>query len=200
MSRVSVIASVFAGAVIAASCAEQKPSDAAAQAPVAGAAAAASGEPAAELTITDSVFGAVVARAQENCLRTAAHLTPGRKIHIVLFDRSTIVPATVGNPAPGCGDGANTQQRAYQLESFDLVAGDFGIAVLVQDLKTMMSDRTDIDRDGKHESYRVCTSTEGVHLTVWSGEVVENKRLWHDYYYLGYDLIPTCTERETAGK
>jgi len=198
MSRLAVIASLISGAVIAASCAEQRPSDAATETDAGPMIAAAAAQPATQTTIADLVFGAVVARAQGNCLRTTAQLTPGRKIHVVLFDRSTIVPATVGNPAPGCGDGVDKQQRAYQLESHELVSGDFGIAVLVNNLEMVMGDRTDIDRDGKHESYRVCTSTEGVHLTVWSGEVIENKRLWHDYYYLGYDLDPTCTERETA--
>ena len=39
---------------------------------------------------------------------------------------------------------------------------------------------------------RTCTSTEGVHLTVWSGPVLKGPRLWHAYYYLGYDVEPTC--------
>lgn len=39
---------------------------------------------------------------------------------------------------------------------------------------------------------RGCTSNEGLHLTLWSGKPLEGKRLWHMYYYLGYDVEPTC--------
>ena len=49
---------------------------------------------------------------------------------------------------------------------------------------------------------RSCTSSEGLHLTVWSGIPLESRRLWHQYYYLGYDTEPTCDERDwrdTAG-
>ena len=55
---------------------------------------------------------------------------------------------------------------------------------------------TDIDRDGTPESYRECTSAEGVHLTVWTGEPLRGTRIWHHYYYLGYDVEPTCTEAD----
>ena len=39
---------------------------------------------------------------------------------------------------------------------------------------------------------RGCTSSEGLHLTLWAGEPLKGKRLWHMYYYLGYDVEPTC--------
>jgi hypothetical protein len=52
-----------------------------------------------------------------------------------------------------------------------------------------------------HPAVRVrsCTSREGVHLTAWSGAPLTSRRLWHQYYYLGYDVEPTCDDRE-AGK
>ena len=40
---------------------------------------------------------------------------------------------------------------------------------------------------------RQCASSEGLHLTVWKGA----ERVWHDYYALGYDVEPTCTDEET---
>lgn len=39
---------------------------------------------------------------------------------------------------------------------------------------------------------RSCTSQEGVHLTVWAGTPLKSRRLWHQYYYLGYDVEPSC--------
>jgi hypothetical protein len=39
---------------------------------------------------------------------------------------------------------------------------------------------------------RGCTSSEGLHLTLWAGEPLKGRRLWHTYYYLGYDVESTC--------
>lgn len=46
---------------------------------------------------------------------------------------------------------------------------------------------------------RVCTSSEGLHLTVWSGTPLKSDRLWHEYLYLGYDVTPSCTDRDFEG-
>jgi hypothetical protein len=43
---------------------------------------------------------------------------------------------------------------------------------------------------------RSCTSREGLHLTVWSGTPLTSRRLWHQYYYLGYDVDPSCDNRD----
>lgn len=56
--------------------------------------------------------------------------------------------------------------------------------------------RADLDGDGRLESFRSCASNEGLHLTVWSGEPLTGKRIWHEYFYLGYDLEPDCDERD----
>ena len=45
---------------------------------------------------------------------------------------------------------------------------------------------------------RSCTSHEGVHLTVWAGTPLKSRRLWHEYYYLGYDVEPSCDDRDVA--
>jgi len=54
----------------------------------------------------------------------------------------------------------------------------------------------DLDGDGKPEYFRQCTSSEGVHLTIWSGRPLKGTRRWHCYFYLGYDVEPNCTEAE----
>jgi len=56
----------------------------------------------------------------------------------------------------------------------------------------------DLNSDGSLESFRLCTSNEGLHLTVWAGEPLKSKRLWHEYYYLGYDVEPNCTKKDYA--
>lgn len=54
----------------------------------------------------------------------------------------------------------------------------------------------DLDGDGRTEFFRICTSNEGNHLTVWSGKPLLGKRRWHSYYYLGYDVVPTCKRKD----
>ena len=41
-------------------------------------------------------------------------------------------------------------------------------------------------------SARSCTSGEGVHLTLWDGPPLSGERVWHRYFYLGYDTEPSC--------
>ena len=55
----------------------------------------------------------------------------------------------------------------------------------------------DLDGNGHPETFRSCTSAEGVHLTVWKGPPLRGIRKWHFYYYLGYDVEPNCTRRDT---
>lgn len=47
-------------------------------------------------------------------------------------------------------------------------------------------------------SIAACTSSEGVHLTMWQGRPGASTRLWHQYDFLGYDVEPTCTDPESA--
>jgi hypothetical protein len=44
---------------------------------------------------------------------------------------------------------------------------------------------------------RSCTSIEGLRLTVWADTPLKSDRLWHQYFYLGYDVEPSCTDRDT---
>jgi len=47
--------------------------------------------------------------------------------------------------------------------------------------------------------FRTCASEEGVHASAWSGTPLASQRRWHAYYYLGYDVEPTCTPADSAG-
>jgi hypothetical protein len=46
------------------------------------------------------------------------------------------------------------------------------------------------------EYFRECTSFEGMHFTVWAGKPLVSKRIWHRYYYLHYDTVPTCKKKD----
>lgn len=57
--------------------------------------------------------------------------------------------------------------------------------------------RADLDRKEPDESFRACTSTEGMHLAVWSGEPLAGERRWHRYQPLGFEVEPwegSCAE------
>ncbi|UCF40916.1 MAG: hypothetical protein JSW43_00805 [Gemmatimonadota bacterium] len=60
--------------------------------------------------------------------------------------------------------------------------------------------RLDVDGDGAIEEFRTCASSEGLHLTVWPGAEMTGTRLWHRYFYLGYDVEPDCSDAEVAGR
>ena len=54
----------------------------------------------------------------------------------------------------------------------------------------------DLDGDGRPEFFRICASSEGNHLTIWSGKPLIGKRRWHSYYYLGYDTVANCKKKD----
>ncbi len=81
----------------------------------------------------------------------------------------------------------------FPLARGPLVAVVGGTARLVYRDGTL---RTDLDGDGVPETFRGCTSQEGMHLTLWSGVPLEGERLWFVGFPVGYDVIPTCTEAD----
>lgn len=57
----------------------------------------------------------------------------------------------------------------------------------------------DLDGDGTNESFRTCSSSEGVHHQIWTGVPLQGRPRWHWYVYAGYDTNPTCTEQDYFG-
>lgn len=53
--------------------------------------------------------------------------------------------------------------------------------------------------DPPAEFFRECTSSEGIHLTVWTGKPLIGKRIWYRYFYLHYDTVPNCKKRDYEG-
>ena len=54
----------------------------------------------------------------------------------------------------------------------------------------------ELSKQVRHARVRSCTSQEGVHLSVWSGAPLESTRLWHRYWYLGYEVEPSCEDAD----
>jgi hypothetical protein len=58
--------------------------------------------------------------------------------------------------------------------------------------------QTDLDQNGRTESFRACSADNSVHLTVWDGAPLTGKLLWHGLYYEtgSPNVGPTCTGAE----
>ena len=41
-----------------------------------------------------------------------------------------------------------------------------------------------------------CTGTEGLLFRVWSRSRLQELEIWRRYFYLGYNVEPTCAERD----
>lgn len=51
---------------------------------------------------------------------------------------------------------------------------------------------------GKAYRFHECASQEGVHFMVLSAAPSRPDVLWHEYFYLGYDVEPSCSGKEYA--
>lgn len=48
------------------------------------------------------------------------------------------------------------------------------------------------------QTFRSCTSQEGLHLTLWAGRPLRGHRTWHVYHLLGYEVEPSCQPADYA--
>jgi len=90
----------------------------------------------------------------------------------------------------------NTAGPYYQVaaERGSKPLPDFGVAIVGRPGVRRLGAAVALTFANPRRQIRVrgCTSSEGVHLTLWAGEALRSERLWHKYYYLGYDVEPTC--------
>jgi len=150
----------------------------------------------------------LVYRGELDDLRLAiAHdsLPLGSKVAIVTAPEGTVLCcATVGAPYILRPDEFELvyldeeEWTTYALDPAGIdadVALGFGVAGMEPDLAATGA-ALDLDGNGTPEGFRSCTSSEGLHLTVWYGEPLATARLWHGYVYLGYDTEPDCDEKD----
>lgn len=137
-----------------------------------------------------------------------ANLKENDKVRVILMSNEKRQIAVTGvvkeKLTQSCSNKISTAEEFsafYLLKPINNFTPDVGIAFINPAnslVKTKRSVQIDLDKDGKNESFRSCTSMEGVHLTVWSGRPLTGRRVWHKYYYLGYDTVPTCTKKESS--
>ena len=155
---------------------------------------------------TSAPVGVAASQGGQICVAMPApELAPGAALTLIQPTApQSVFVATVVRPVPGCErlDRAMISGPYYLLQLADSTAGDFGgpFVALSGMLATrrIRSGEIAVQLSAAHPNAQVrsCTSSEGLHLTVWVGTPLTSQRLWHQYYYLGYDLEPSCDERD----
>ncbi|HSU07236.1 MAG TPA: hypothetical protein VLI93_16860 [Acetobacteraceae bacterium] len=128
--------------------------------------------------------------------------TPAAVTLILPDSPQSIAQAEITGPGPGCPGLKNSDAVGYKLRVTRGHVHDNIVMIGVLDGEAVLRQgRVISKRPGNNdrvETFRSCTSADGVHLTVWRGSPLSGVRLWHAYYYLGQDLVPTCTDEDTA--
>ncbi len=98
-------------------------------------------------------------------------------------------------------DGGQPQTRyaLKLLQSDQAAAFGFGIIgkrVALREKNGMVQAKFGLEKKPAHFSQ--CTSKEGIHLNVWPGLPLKEKSRWHAYYHLGFEVEPSCTDKETG--
>ena len=116
----------------------------------------------------------------------------------VLFGPPRVVDGTVVGPAKEpCAKGSPeaTPRYAVRLRHAIGEGDEIAIAVSCPGARVEYADGAFVmHTPGAKTPLRFarCASNEGLHLTAWR----DNRRTWHEYWYLGMDLEPNCTEDE----
>lgn len=101
-------------------------------------------------------------------------------------------------PAPCDPINSSAEDTAYRFETGTLDATKIYIAVVTKPMElrvvgAQVRGKFGVSRD---ITFRSCSSREGLHFSAWSGGASTGKSVWHSYYYLGYDVEPTCTDAD----
>jgi hypothetical protein len=156
----------------------------------------------------DSHLGIALDRLGLVCLTIDnGRLSVKQRITLVIPSRpQSIAQAEVLRAAPDLcqntgSDRAGAHYYVLRMVSGSIAANGPTIAVLNPARSLMVKGGVvmgDLEGNGHSEYFRQCTSSEGVHLTVWTGRPLRGKRRWHRYFYLGYDVQSDCAPAETA--
>jgi hypothetical protein len=150
-------------------------------------------------------FGVAAISGTAACLASAgAPLAEGTAVTLVTPEKPQRVHRAV---VKGRASACTTLERAgiggpyYQVAAAPAEAdAPLAVAILGAVRAAVVNDVAEVTfgATGEPLTVRSCTSREGVHLTAWRGKPREGRRVWHAYWYLGYDVEPSCTERDMA--
>lgn len=149
--------------------------------------------------------GVAAMRGDTLCLRVqTSTLKSGTRVLLVSPRDQVVADAEISESLASCADEVpDLDYSFYRLTPVDSLEVFGPLIALIEPNVTLPVPgplRIDLDLDGTAEQFRDCTSSEGVHLTIWSGEPLVGSRRWHYYYYLGYDVEPDCVEQDFAAE
>ncbi len=160
----------------------------------------------------NSRIGNVEAFTAGLCLKIQnPNLLPGDKIRIIITEvhqktaMAEVVEKTACEGERFAGDLDEPDILEYKLKEIGgnlLDRSGYGIGLVnpLNEPKIKGEFVTiDIDNDQKAEYFRACTSSEGMHLTVWKGKPLMGDRIWHSYYHFSYDTEPDCKKKDYEG-
>ena len=132
----------------------------------------------------------------------APRLEPGSVVTLVAVNhQQSAVTAVIEAAAASCArlEDALIPGPFYRLAKFSPAAESGTLWVVFRGKlgsRSPSSGEVTVRLNGANPDAQVrsCTSREGLHLTVWAGQPLKSRRLWHQYYYLGYDVEPSCTD------
>jgi hypothetical protein len=108
--------------------------------------------------------------------------------------------ATIRRRLPSPCDPVNSsaEDTAYSLDAGTLDNTKIYIAVVAKPIELRVVGVQVRGKIGASRDivFRSCSSFEGLHFTAWTGGALKGKRVWHSYYYLGYDVEPTCIDAD----
>jgi len=133
-----------------------------------------------------------------NCLAIrSASLAPGSAVQVVnTVPPQSVAAARTEGPDPSC---AAAEIHGYRVTPPAGPVPAIGITGYRGPFRTEGGRvSADLDGDGQPEYFRSCTSSEGVHFTIWSGTPLTGRLRWHEYHPLGYDVDPDCKPEEVV--
>ena len=83
----------------------------------------------------------------------------------------------------------------YALEPGSVAPTDMGVGLVSPPATPAVVNglaRVDLDQDGHSEVFSSCATTEGIKFAVWNDKAFQGESRWSGYYYLDYEMKPTC--------
>lgn len=154
-------------------------------------------------------FGVAVRTGSSICLSIQGRpLEPKTVVAVVnTSDPQSSASLTIVEPSVSACPGIKPNQSSYKSYRARIVDGsieeDMPLIALVAPASPVEILRGTAQEhiggaDHPAMMFRSCTSSDGVHLSVWEGKPLAGKRVWHQYYYLGQDLEANCTRKDFA--
>ena len=132
-------------------------------------------------------------------------LSAGEVVHLILPGESQLhIEATIAGKAPKtCSSNPDIRRTdsfyVLQVKGHKIEVPTIALGIVNYKSIFKLQDGLwgfNPHNDASWEFLRSCASSEGLHLTIWRGRPLKGKRIWHWYYYLGYDVEADCTDAD----